>query len=275
MIYFPGFNLSFSINPIAGKIFGIAIYHYAICIILAIVVAVVLCYKSKEKFQIKFDFILETLMFAIMWGFVGARIYYVLFHVSEYSSLAKILQIRDGGLALYGGLIAGGIVILKRCRKYKIDVLDFFDEIIPFIAIAQSIGRWGNFFNQEAYGTETDNVFRMGIQTLEGYKEVHPAFLYESFATFLLFILLKILQKNRKFKGEIFYVYLFFYSSVRMLIEGIRVDSLMFYQFRISQVLSGAIFVISGIMLLNPIQKLLFNSRNRSKMQKKVYKKVL
>lgn len=275
MIYFPGFNVSFSINPIAGKIFGIAIYHYAICIILAIVVAVVLCYKSKEKFQIKFDFILETLMFAIMWGFVGARIYYVLFHVSEYSSLAKILQIRDGGLALYGGLIAGGIVILKRCRKYKIDVLDFFDAIIPFIAIAQSIGRWGNFFNQEAYGTETDNVFRMGIQTLEGYKEVHPAFLYESFATFLLFILLKILQKNRKFKGEIFYVYLFFYSSVRMLIEGIRVDSLMFYQFRISQVLSGAIFVISGIMLLNPIQKLLFNSRNRSKMQKKVYKKVL
>ncbi len=274
MIYFPGFNLSFSINPIAGKIFGIAIYHYAICIILAIVVAVVLCYKSKAKFQIKFDFILETLMFAIMWGFVGARIYYVLFHVSEYSSLAKILQIRDGGLALYGGLIAGGIVILKRCRKYKIDVLDFFDAIIPFIAIAQSIGRWGNFFNQEAYGIETDNVFRMGIQTLEGYKEVHPAFLYESFATFLLFILLKILQKNRKFKGEIFYVYLFFYSSVRMLIEGIRVDSLMFYQFRISQILSGAIFVISGIMLLNNIQKLMFNHKNRSKMLKKVYKKV-
>ena len=150
MIYFPGFNVSFSINPIAGKIFGIAIYHYAICIILAIVVAVVLCYKSKEKFQIKFDFILETLMFAIMWGFVGARIYYVLFHVSEYSSLAKILQIRDGGLALYGGLIAGGIVILKRCRKYKIDVLDFFDEIIPFIAIAQSIGRWGNFLDRKS-----------------------------------------------------------------------------------------------------------------------------
>ena len=125
-----------------------------------------------------------------------------------------------------------------------------------------SFGRWGNFFNQEAYGIETTSIFRMGIDTIDGYREVHPAFLYESISTFLIFLILRILQKNRKFKGEIFYFYLLFYSGIRTIIEGIRVDSLMFQNFRISQVLSSAIFVFSSIMLLKKVQKWMHKGLN-------------
>lgn len=256
MVYFPGFNLSFSIHSIAFNLLGIDIYYYAICIVLGIIVSLLLCYHSKEKFGLDFDFVFETLVLAVAVGVIGARIYYVTFHWESYAvSFKRILNIRDGGLAIYGGLIAGSLVILKRCRKGKVSVLDFFDYIVPFVALAQSIGRWGNFFNQEAYGIETKNLFRMGLQTMDGYKEVHPAFLYESVATMLIFLFLRILQKNRKFKGEICYFYLFLYGGIRMIIEGIRSDSLMLGNFRISQILSSAIFVVFGIMLLKKRKK--------------------
>lgn len=195
-------------------------------------------------------------MIAILAGVIGARFYYVAFNWEKYAiSPIKIFELRDGGLAIYGGLIAGAVVIFEKCKKKKINSFDFFDTIVPFVAIAQSIGRWGNFFNTEAYGTQTTNVFRMGIQTLEGYKEVHPTFLYESISTFLIFVFLRILQKNRKFKGEITYVYLLLYAGARGIIEGMRVDSLWLGNFRISQILSSVIFVVSGIMLLKNFRK--------------------
>lgn len=260
MISFPGLNLSFDVKPVAVNLFGVPIYWYAICIVVAIVVALVLCYKSKEKFDIEFDFLFSTLLVAIIFGFVGARVYYVVFNLGKYiNSPLKIFNIRDGGLAIYGGLVAGGLVIIHRCKKFKVSRLDFFDYLAPFVALGQAIGRWGNFFNQEAYGTETYNLLRMGINTAEGYKEVHPAFLYESISNFLIFLILRKCQKNRKFKGEIVYLYLFLYSGARMLIEGIRMDSLMFENFRISQILSIAIFVISGIMLLKNYIKYKYN----------------
>lgn len=266
MIYFPGFNLSFSINSIAFSVFGVDVYYYAICIVLGIVISLILCYLSKEKFGLEFDFVFESLTLAIIIGIIGARIYYVAFNWENYDiSLKRILNVRDGGLAIYGGLIAGGLVIFKRCRKFKISVLDFLDYIAPFIALAQSIGRWGNFFNVEAYGTETSNIFRMRIETINGYREVHPAFLYESIATMLIFVFLRILQKNRKFKGEICYFYLFLYGGIRMLIESVRIDSLMLGNFRISQVLSGAIFVVFGIMLLKKSVKYIYKKEQNSK----------
>ncbi len=276
MVHFPGFGLTFPIQPIAFRWFGVDIYFYAICIVVAILMAMVCMYRSKEKFGIKIDFLSETLMLAIIVGFIGARIYYVAFNFENYEkSMWRIFFIRDGGLAIYGGLLAGCFVILKRCQKYKVDVLDFLDYVTPFIALGQAIGRWGNFFNQEAYGTQTTNIFRMGIHTIEGYQEVHPAFLYESVATFLIFCVLRVLQKHRGFRGEIVALYLLFYSCIRMLIEGIRMDSLMLYQFRISQILSGAIFVFSGIMLLKKRMIYTFNRLKSSKLQKKVYKKPL
>ncbi len=256
MVYFPTLNLSFKVHPVAFELFGIDIYYYAICIVVGIVLALILCYQSKEKFGIDFDFVLESLMVAVFIGIIGARIYYIAFNWKNHDlSLNTILNIRNGGLAIYGGLLAGGFVLLRKCRKYKVNHLDFLDYIVPFVAIAQSVGRWGNFFNQEAYGSETTNILRMGINTLEGYKEVHPAFLYESIATLLIFMFLKKMQKNRKFKGQICYFYLFLYAGVKMFIEGIRMDSLMLGNFRISQILSVAIFVVSGIILLKKRKK--------------------
>lgn len=256
MVTFPGFNLSFNINPVAFHIFGISIYWYAICIVSGVVLALVLCSRNKTHFGVKFDFIFESLMIALIIGVIGARIYFVMFNWSYYKiSLTNTLKLRDGGLAIYGGLIAGGLVILIRCKKFKVSALDFFDSIVPFVALAQSIGRWGNFFNKEAYGIQTTNIFRMGINTVNGYEEVHPTFLYESVWTMIIFLFLIKMQKNRKFKGEISYLYLFLYSGIRMLIEGVRSDSLMLGNFRISQVLSVAIFVVSSIMLLKNYRK--------------------
>lgn len=266
MVNFPGLNLSFNVNPVAFKVLGVNIYWYAICIVLGIVLAIFLCYKSKEKFDVDFDFVLYCLIWAISIGLIGARLYYVAFNYEEYIiSPMSILNLRDGGLAIYGGLIFGSLVIIWKCKKAKVNWFDFFDCFIPFVAIAQSVGRWGNFFNMEAYGIETFNLFRMGINTLNGYQEVHPAFLYESICTFCIFVFLRTKQKNRKFRGEIFYLYLFLYGGIRMVIEVVRIDSLMFENFRISQILSCAIFVVSGIMLLKNYIKYIYKKNGSSK----------
>lgn len=271
MVNFPGLGLHLNVPQIAINLFGVNIYWYAICIVLGIVVAFVLGAKSEEKFNVKFDFVFENLTFAIIFGVIGARLYYVLFNLDYYlRNPINILRIRDGGLAIYGGLIVGFIVIFQKCRKRNVNVLDFLDYILPFVALAQSIGRWGNFFNKEAYGTETASILRMGLNTENGYQEVHPTFLYESISTLIIFIILRKMQNNRKFKGQICYFYLFFYSGIRMLIEGVRSDSLMFGNYRISQVLSIVIFVVFGIMLLKKYIKYNKTEKLRLKKEKKV-----
>jgi phosphatidylglycerol:prolipoprotein diacylglycerol transferase len=199
---------------------------------------------AKEKFEIDYDFVLEIVVGSIIFGVLGARFYYVVFNLNRYlENPIKIFSIRDGGLAIYGGIIAIIIYSLVLCKIKKQSFLDLADYLIPYLALGQSIGRWGNFFNQEAYGNKTSSLFRMGLHTEVGYIEVHPVFLYESIATFLIFIILRILQKKRKFKGQILYLYFVLYGFVRMFLEGLRVDSLWFVNFRISQILSGALFV--------------------------------
>lgn len=245
-ITFPNLNLKLSISQIATTILGIDIYWYAICIVFGIILAIILAFTSKEKFGIKFEDLTDILITALICGIIGARLYYVFFNLDYYlSNPIKIFHLRDGGLSIIGALILGGIGIFFRAKKLELNPLDLFDYIVPFVAIAQSIGRWGNFFNIEAYGTETNSFLKMGIKTLEGYKEVHPTFFYESLATFVIFCILRILQKNRKFKGQILWVYLIFYSTIRFLIEALRVDSLMFLNFRITQVVSFITFVFS------------------------------
>lgn len=246
-VKFPGINLELNIPRTSGVILGIEIYNYAICIVIGILVALFLCKISKEKFDIKYDEVLENCIIGLIFGVIGARLYYILFNLNYYlKNIWEILNFRDGGLAIYGGLILGGIAIIINCKRKNIDILQFLDFIVPYIAIAQSIGRWGNFFNIEAFGIETNNFFRMGIQTVEkGYMEVHPVFLYESIATFIIFCLLKKLQKKRKYKGQILLYYCLFYSGVRTVLEGLRTDSLMLFNVRISQILSIIIFLFS------------------------------
>ncbi len=250
IVKFPSLNLEFEFSKIAFSILGINVYKYAVCIVLGIIVALILSYFSKEKYDIEYDFLLENIILGMIFGIIGARIYFVLFNLKHYDNLIDVLNLRDGGLAIYGGLILGGISIITNCKLRKKDILNFLDYIIPFVAIAQCIGRFGNFFNIEAYGYETKTFLKMGIETINGYKEVHPVFLYEAIATFLIFLFLRHNQKKRKFKGQIILLYLIFYSGIRSLLEGLRTDSLMLLNCRISQILSILIFLTSLIVIV-------------------------
>ncbi len=246
LIKFPGLGLEFYVSKYALKIGNIHIYKYAVFVVLGIVVGLFLSRISKEKFNIKYDFVLESIIGALIFGIIGARLYYVFFSLEKYTSNPlQIFNIRDGGLAIYGGIIAAGIYLGIRCLKKEVNFLDLCDYLVPYLAIGQSIGRWGNFFNVEAYGIQSTNILRMGINTANGYMEVHPTFLYESIGTFLIFLILKILQKHRIFKGEITTFYIMFYSIIRFFIESLRVDSLMFKGTRISQTLSELAFLFS------------------------------
>lgn len=246
IVKFPGLNLEFEFSKIAFSIFGISVYKYAICIVIGVVISLILCKLSKEKFDVDYNFLLENAIIGILFGTLGARLYYVVFNLNYYlNNIHEILNFRSGGLAIYGGLIFGAISIIINCKIRKKDVLNFFDYIIPYVALSQCIGRFGNFFNVEAYGYETNSILRMGINTIQGYIEVHPTFLYEAIATFIIFIVLRIMQKKRKYKGQILLWYGILYSIIRFAIEGIRADSLMFFDFRISQILSVLILVIS------------------------------
>ena len=251
VVRFPGIGLEFEFSKVAFSIFGVSIYKYAMCIVLGIVVALILARLSKNKYDIDYSFVLENTIIGIIVGTLGARLYYVLFNLDYYlNNLGEIFDFRSGGLAIYGGLILGALAIFVNCKIRKKDVLDFFDYVAPFVALAQSIGRFGNFFNVEAYGYETTSFLRMGISTMTGYMEVHPTFLYEALATFLIFIILLVIQRKRDFKGQIFFGYCALYAFSRAIIEGLRADSLMFFGLRLSQVLSVILLIASVAILV-------------------------
>lgn len=266
VIQFPGINLILNISKIAFKIGNIEIYNYAICIVLGIILAIILCRLNKNKYEIKFDFLLEATLYCLIFGIIGARIYYVIFNIENYSkNLIQLFNLRNGGLAIYGGLISGLISLIIICKIKKQNILDLLDYIVPAVVLAQSIGRWGNFFNIEAYGTPTTNFFRMGINISNNYIEVHPTFLYESFFCLIITFLLLLFQKNRKFKGQIVLTYLMMYSFVRFFIEKLRIDSLMLFNFRVNCIFSAIIFVFSfGIYLKKFLycRKISKNSKN-------------
>ena len=239
-----------NISNIAITIFGIDIYWYAILIVTAILIGILWSKIHDERFGIKFSDILDLIIFLIPISFICARLYYCIFSFDTFkNNLIEILNIRNGGLAIYGGIIGAVLTIMVFCKIKKINFLDLLDFLVPVLALGQSIGRWGNFFNKEAYGIETNSFLKMEIVENGITKYVHPAFLYESCVTFICFLILAYLSKNRKYKGQITLFYLVIYSFARMLIEGIRTDSLMFYNLRISQILSLAIFIIFGIIL--------------------------
>lgn len=251
MITFPTLNLELNINNIAINILGIDISWYAILIVLAFIIAILFCKKDDGKYNIKFETILELMVFIIPISIICARIYYVAFKLDYYMQKpTEIFNIRNGGLAIYGGIIGAIITIVIYCKIKKINILDIMDYIVPYLALGQAIGRWGNFFNIEAYGTETTNIFRMGIIENGIYKEVHPTFLYESMCNLIIFIILYNLRNKRKYKGQLTYTYFALYGFIRTIIEGLRTDSLMIGNFRISQILSIILCIIFTAILV-------------------------
>lgn len=248
-ILFPNFNLEFEISPVAIEVGNIQIYWYAVLIVLGIVISLFLTYFDKNKYNIKYDDFLEIMIFVLIFGILGARVFYVLFNLNYYIlNPLQIFNIRNGGLAIYGGIIVGAIIAYLICQKKKIKFLNLCDFIVPYLALTQGIGRLGNFINIEAYGEETTNFLRMGIFLDTGYREVHPCFLYELLGCFFIFVISKLCQKKQKFSGEILSIYLVLYGIIRFLIEGVRVDSLMIYNLKISQVIS-IFFVTFGLII--------------------------
>ena len=206
--------------------------------------------KYDYTFGIKFDDVVDYIIGALIIGFLSARAYFVLFNLEYYMSYpSEILKIWHGGIAIYGGILGAAIYAVIFCKKKKINFFDFGDLLVPYLACAQSIGRWGNFVNQEAHGGPTTLPWKMGLYdaSINAYTYVHPTFLYESICTMTIFWVLLKVSKKRKFKGQILYLYAILYGMARALIEGLRTDSLMLANFRVSQVLSVIFVIIFGI----------------------------
>lgn len=248
-ILFPSFNLEFNLSPIAIEIGNFQIYWYAIFIVSGIILSLILMYFSNKKYNIEYEDLLEILIFVLVFGIIGARVFYVIFNFDYYlKNVSQIINIKNGGLAIFGGIIAGFITVYVLCKKKQINIFDFCDYIVPYLVLTQGIGRLGNFFNVEAYGKETTNIFRMGIETYTGYQEVHPCFLYEMIGCFIIFVFLKLIQKKQKYKGEILSWYLILYGIIRFCIESLRADSLMFFNIKISMLISLMIIVL-GLLI--------------------------
>lgn len=246
------------------QFFGISIYKYAVCIVIGTIIGLLLMKYNTKHTEISFNEVLEKFVFTMFFGIIGARLFFVLFNFQDYkTNFLEILKIRDGGLAIYGGLIFGVLYLIIVYRNNKLKLINVLDLSVPSVAIAQSIGRWGNFFNCEAYGIETSSFFRMGINTINGYTEVHPTFLYESICTLLICIFLEFILKNRRYKGQVVITYCFLYSAIRLIIEELRSDSLMIGIFKVSQILSLFIFIISFILIAFFSRKMSYEKQSK------------
>ena len=244
MISFPKLGITLRVDSKAFSVFGLRVNWYGIIIGMAILLCVLLAIKKTKRYDFTSDLIYDYLIWVLPASIIGARLYYVIFKFADYKdNLLSIFNLREGGLAIYGAIIAAIITTIIYCRKKKISFLYFADFAAPFLALGQAIGRWGNFFNQEAFGSTTDLPWGM-TGNLIGSIPVHPTFLYESLWNIILFAFLTIY--DRKFKrvnGEVFCMYMAFYGLGRVWIEGLRTDSLMLGSMRVSQILAGIMFL--------------------------------
>lgn len=287
MVSFPGLGIkAFNVDPIAftipiGK--GFAIAKYGLIITVGIILAALyVIFRAKQQ-NIKADTIIDIALFTVPIGVVGARLYYVVFELDAFiepsvgKTLFNIINLRDGGLAIYGGIIAGAATVIVMSRIKKVPFFKLADMASPAVIFAQSLGRWGNFFNVEAYGGPTTLPWRMGISFNGGstWSFVHPTFLYESLWNLLGFVLINIFygfkkdKTHKKYDGQIFLMVFGWYGFGRMLIEGLRTDSLYIFEvFRVSQLLGGAIFLAAaGLLIAHHFSKtdMLFRPLNGKK----------
>lgn len=244
------------IDPVAIKLGPIAIHWYALIIMTGVALAVYLASKEGPKKKISADDVTDFILVAFPLAILGARLYYVIFEWSYYSKhLNEIFAIWNGGLAIYGGLLTGAVVLFTFSYYRMIKPIDFLDIAAPGVMIAQSIGRWGNFVNQEAYGKAVQHLdylpsFIKKQMYIDGSYRT-PTFLYESLWNFLGFLVIMGLRRRSNLlkQGEITAFYLIWYGCGRFVIEGMRTDSLMLMGLRVSQWLS-AILVIAGVVFV-------------------------
>lgn len=278
-VFFPGLGLELTLNRVAFHVFGRPVYWYGIIIASGLLLAVWLCSKWGKRFGITEDQITDMMLFAVPAALISIRAYYVIFNLGQYRNAdgslnwGAVFRYSDGGLAIYGGIISSILVLLIFCKVRKINFLAFGDLGVHGLFIGQLVGRWGNFMNVEAYGAPTTLPWRMcsesiakelysqGILTsveeyqsvLDGALGVHPTFFYESLWNFVGLLLVYHMGKRRKFDGQCFLFYIFWYGLGRAWIEGLRTDSLYLYvgsNIRVSQLLAAASALVAGAVLV-------------------------
>ena len=262
------FGLHLTINPIAftlpiGKN-GWDVYWYGIIIALGFLLAVVYALVYNEKrFGINTDKMLDVVLVTVPVAILCARAYYVIFDGVPITSIKDFFGFGTSsgfaGIAIYGGVIGAFLCGALMCKIRKVNLLDMFDLAAVGFIIGQGVGRWGNFINQEAYGTFTGSSW-WGMESTRTIYEmgeglVHPCFLYESVWCIIGFFVLNSIAKKRKFKGQVFLTYIVWYSFARFFIEMLRTDSLMIGKIRVSCLVSALIFVVAGILLLVGLKK--------------------
>lgn len=254
-------------DKVAFSLFGIDVMWYGVIISAGILLGIILSFRECRRIGFKEDNLIDFLLVVIPVGIICARLYYVAFTWDYYSqNLGEIINIRNGGLAIHGGLFGGIIAGLIFCKIRKLSFFRIIDIIAPPVILAQAIGRWGNFINQEAHGGPTNLPW--GIM-VDGVK-VHPTFLYESLGNLLVFFFLVWYRKNkRKVEGEVFALYLILYSVVRFFVEGLRTDSLMFLGLRTAQLVSIGMFLVGMILfyLLRKCKKEKLDDINESNLE--------
>lgn len=234
-------------DPVAFSIFGLDIMWYAILIMSGMVIATAICCFRAPSHGLESDQVLNFAIICIPAAIIGARAYYVIFNWDYYGGdIYRILNIRGGGLAVHGGLILGLATAALLCYFWKVRPLNLMDLCVPGIALAQSIGRWGNYFNSEAHGGPTDLPWAVIING----ESYHPTFLYESIWCFFLFLILLYVDRHRSFEGQVVLLYGILYSLERFFVEALRTDSLMIGPFKQAQVLSLCIIIVCVIFYI-------------------------
>lgn len=237
----------------------IKIYWYSFFILMGVIVGYKLAINESQKFKIPKDYMINYFFYVLIFGLLGARAYYVIFNFAEYqNNLLDIFKVWEGGLAIHGGIIAGILVTLVYTKKYKIPFFRIADIMVISLIIGQCIGRWGNFFNGEAHGPVTTLSF---LQSLHLPKFIidgmyingtyyQPTFLYESIGCLIGFILLILIRKRKNLiLGDLTSIYLIWYGIIRFFIEGLRTDSLLFFNLKAAQLVS-IIMIICGILII-------------------------
>ena len=259
-VSFPKLGLEFTVNRVAFTLGSVTITWYGLLIAAGILLAMCFAFYQAKKFGIIADKLMDAALGGVIGGIVGARLYYVAFRWEDYKDdLSSIFKTWEGGMAIYGGLIGGLLIGLLVAKIRKVRILPAMDLAVMGFLIGQSIGRWGNFVNVEAFGGNTNLPWGMTSPAITGYLQqhlteltelgmkidptapVHPTFLYESLWCALGFLGLFLYKNHRRFDGEIFLLYSFWYGLGRLFIEGLRTDSLLIGQIRVSQLLAGVV----------------------------------
>ncbi len=252
-------------NPVLFSIGSFSVMWYSALILIGVLVAMFLISKEGKRFGIDPDFLFNLCFYTIIFGFLGARIYYVIFNSSIYSGdFLAIFKIWEGGLAIHGGIIAGLITMLLYCKKHKVNFVKMADIAVPALFFGQAIGRWGNFFNSEAHGPATTLEFLQSINIPEFIIDgmlingtyYQPTFFYESIVCLVGFLIVIVIRRFKFMKiGYLSSFYLIWYGIGRFFIESMRTDSLMLTGFKVAQIVSIVMIAIGIIIFINSSRK--------------------